>query len=53
MAQVPGWVRRPVRMAAVDDDGRGDGGGMFGGADVGGEGGESVVQVRDLYLIVP
>ena len=35
MAQVSGWVRRPVRVATVDDDGRGGGGAMVGGADVG------------------
>ena len=38
MAQVSGWLRRSVRAAAADDDGRGAGGGMVGWAEVGGGG---------------
>ena len=49
MAQVSGWVRRSVRAAAVDDDGRG--GWSLWPASEGGGGGESVVQFRNLDLM--
>ena len=53
VVQVLDWVRRPVQVAAVDDDGRWGGGAMVGGGATSEGGGGAVVQIRDLYLMFP